>query len=233
MGAAAGGGTPPPSLAHGKNVKKDACAWGRVSLYSFLARGHGSVGRAPPCQGGGRGFEPRCPLHEIEGPAARPALFIWRRGQVVRHGPAKPPPPVRIWASPPSTACGSGQSRSRFPCHPSHFLPQDLSHFLPDDVTHYRPPSLAGDTFPTGRSVTFWRPGLRRGADPAPSDSPSSSRPALHRWSASPQASPSCDAGWSRPCRPPRSACRPARHPTCALPLWVPCKGVRLSSHLP
>ncbi len=84
-----------------KSPQKDACTLRCVFLYFFLARGHGSVGRAPPCQGGGRGFEPRCPLHVNEGPATRPALFIWRRGQVVRHGPAKPLPPVRIWASPP------------------------------------------------------------------------------------------------------------------------------------
>ena len=29
----------------------------------FYICGHGSVGRAQPCQGWGRGFEPRCPLH--------------------------------------------------------------------------------------------------------------------------------------------------------------------------
>ena len=28
----------------------------------FYICGHGSVGRAQPCQGWGRGFEPRCPL---------------------------------------------------------------------------------------------------------------------------------------------------------------------------
>ena len=33
------------------------------NLVTPTIRGHGSVGRAPPCQGGGRGFEPRCPLH--------------------------------------------------------------------------------------------------------------------------------------------------------------------------
>ena len=43
-----------------------------------------------------------------------PALLIWRRGQVVRHGPAKPLPPVRIWASPPANASGPGNlSRGR------------------------------------------------------------------------------------------------------------------------
>ena len=30
--------------------------------FCFYICGHGSVGRAQPCQGWGRGFEPRCPL---------------------------------------------------------------------------------------------------------------------------------------------------------------------------
>ena len=61
--------------------------------------GHGSVGRAQPCQGWGRGFEPRCPLHCISGPSQ--AVLFRRSGQVVRQRPAKPLPPVRIRASPP------------------------------------------------------------------------------------------------------------------------------------
>ena len=55
------------------------------------SRGRGSVGRAQPCQGWGRGFEPRRPLH----------FFIGRHGQVVRQRPAKPLSPVRIRMSPP------------------------------------------------------------------------------------------------------------------------------------
>ena len=42
--------------------------------------GFSSSGRAPPCQGGGSGFEPRNPLH----------FFIWRHSQVVRQRSAKP-----------------------------------------------------------------------------------------------------------------------------------------------
>lgn len=58
----------PQSSACPKSPQKDACTLRCVFLYFFLARGHGSVGRAPPCQGGGRGFEPRCPLHAFFGP---------------------------------------------------------------------------------------------------------------------------------------------------------------------
>jgi hypothetical protein len=38
-------------------------------------------GRAPPCQGGGREFESRLPLH----------FYFWRRGQVVKAGVCKTP----------------------------------------------------------------------------------------------------------------------------------------------
>ena len=66
-----------------------------------LRCGLSAVGSAPPCQGGGRGFEPRSPLHaSTKAGLDRP--FSYRRsGQVVRQGPAKPSPPVRIRASPP------------------------------------------------------------------------------------------------------------------------------------
>ena len=42
--------------------------------------GSSSFGRAPPCQGGGGGFEPRLPLH----------FLLRRHGQVVRQRSAKP-----------------------------------------------------------------------------------------------------------------------------------------------
>ena len=76
-----------------------SCTGLKVRVYYFLASGHGSVGRAQPCQGWGRGFEPRCPLHCISGPSQ--AVLFRRSGQVVRQRPAKPLPPVRIRASPP------------------------------------------------------------------------------------------------------------------------------------
>ena len=104
----------------GTPAAKKPLASSRAFTYSDFSRcGHGSVGRAPPCQGGGRGFEPRCPLHAYEGPAIRSALFVRRRGQVVRHGPAKPLPPVRVWASPPELRAArhcAGRSRMRVLC---------------------------------------------------------------------------------------------------------------------
>ena len=75
---------------------------GRNRVRFYLARGHGSVGRAQPCQGWGRGFEPRCPLHRtIRAGFTIGSFHIRRSGQVVRQRPAKPLPPVRIRASPP------------------------------------------------------------------------------------------------------------------------------------
>src|SRR5947207_5144956 len=52
----------------------------------WLPRGRGSVGRAPPCQGGGRGFESRRPLQWTTKefvPARRAAM---RPGQRYSHG---------------------------------------------------------------------------------------------------------------------------------------------------
>ena len=45
------------------NFASFSCALPEVSLEYRPARGSGSVGRAQPCQGWGRGFEPRLPLH--------------------------------------------------------------------------------------------------------------------------------------------------------------------------
>ena len=59
-------------------------------------------GRALPCQGKCREFESRFPLHFF---ITSFLLVIGRRhSQVVRHGSAKPLPPVRIWVAPPKTA---------------------------------------------------------------------------------------------------------------------------------
>ena len=48
-------------------------------------------GRASPCQGEGREFESRHPLH----------FLLWRHSQVVRQRSATPLPPVQIWVAPP------------------------------------------------------------------------------------------------------------------------------------
>ena len=54
--------------------------------------GNSSVGRAPPCQGGGRRFESGFPLCKRGGPSLRTSSpsFLWRRSQAVRQRPAKP-----------------------------------------------------------------------------------------------------------------------------------------------
>jgi hypothetical protein len=62
--------TSPPALqmqavARGRNARLHIC-------------GHGSVGRASPCQGGGRGFESRCPLQKLlkAGCPKQPAFLL-------------------------------------------------------------------------------------------------------------------------------------------------------------
>ena len=47
------------------------------NLVSPTICGHGSVGRAQPCQGWGRGFEPRCPL-QIAQASRKRGLFLFR-----------------------------------------------------------------------------------------------------------------------------------------------------------
>ena len=51
--------------------------------------GHGSVGRAPPCQGGGRGFESRCPLQFIRSPFSGGLLLIMARWPSGKAGACK------------------------------------------------------------------------------------------------------------------------------------------------
>ena len=69
--------------------------------------GNSSVGRAQPCQGWGREFESRFPLHDDCHYVIH--LFvqivfmccIWRGGRVVMQRPAKPWTPVRFRPPPP------------------------------------------------------------------------------------------------------------------------------------
>ena len=58
-------------------------------------------GRALPCQGKCREFESRFPLHFFIKSKLNKA---GRHSHVVRHGSAKPLPPVRIWVAPPKPA---------------------------------------------------------------------------------------------------------------------------------
>src|SRR2546422_10833490 len=70
-----------------------------------IGRGNSSVGRAHPCQGGGREFEPRFPLHPS---------CPRRDGRVVMQRPAKPWTPFRFRLPPPS-AGPSRHARERCP----------------------------------------------------------------------------------------------------------------------
>ena len=70
----------------------------------FSVCGFSSFGRASPCQGEGGGFEPRNPLQnnaDANPFASAFVTFIWRHGQAVRHGSAKPLSPVRFRVAPP------------------------------------------------------------------------------------------------------------------------------------
>ena len=65
--------------------------------------GHGSVGRAQPCQGWGRGFEPRCPLHANKG-AGLTGPFVTATSPSGKAEACKAFTPSRIWASPPANS---------------------------------------------------------------------------------------------------------------------------------
>ena len=75
--------------------------------------GHSSSGRAPPCQGGGSEFEPRCPLQTNEKEQMICSFsYIWCHSQVVRQGSAKPSFPG---SNPGGTSKKEGAPRARFP----------------------------------------------------------------------------------------------------------------------
>ena len=91
---------------------------------ALLTCGHSSAGRARPCQGRGREFEPRCPL-ACESPGRLADLttryfteWLWWGGREARHRPAKPFTRVRI-PSPPrrniASSMGDWRSGSALP----------------------------------------------------------------------------------------------------------------------
>ena len=87
------------------------------------SRGHGSVGRASPCQGEGRGFESRCPLQNLQAASGR--LFLCRPSPApgrrpMEKGPAGPRQALMIMRSPSSKGLSgrpkSFTSRTTVPC---------------------------------------------------------------------------------------------------------------------
>ncbi len=62
-----------------EHVTENHSVGGSIPPQGTFQCGSSSVGRAPPCQGGGRESEPRLPLH-----------FLGRHSQVVRRRSAKP-----------------------------------------------------------------------------------------------------------------------------------------------
>ena len=58
-----------PRFLAGKNRKSGLARTNAFRYHISSRRGRGSAGRARPCQGRGRGFEPRRPLHETCSPA--------------------------------------------------------------------------------------------------------------------------------------------------------------------
>ena len=82
-------------------------------FFASISCGFSSFGRAPPCQGGGGGFEPRNPLQKRvrKGRFSYPIFSncagiplpctIRRHSQAVRQRSAKPSSPVRFRVAPP------------------------------------------------------------------------------------------------------------------------------------
>ena len=56
-----------PDLGSGAAGCMSSSLFARTTLRLILICGNSSFGRAPPCQGGGGGFEPRFPLQALEG----------------------------------------------------------------------------------------------------------------------------------------------------------------------
>src|SRR5438105_13274349 len=79
--------------------------------------GRGSVGRASPCQGEGRGFESRRPLWKVRMPlrhAPCGGVAEW-----LRQGPAKPCTRVRFPSPPPRPPGDTERHGPMRPCRPA------------------------------------------------------------------------------------------------------------------
>jgi hypothetical protein len=115
---------------------------GRVAPREYGTRGRGSVGRASPCQGEGRGFESRRPLDGGHWPPR------WWSGREARQRPAKPSTRVQI-PSPPRTISSAGE---RFPDT------EEVTGSIPVSSTGpakaLRAISSAGERFPDTEEVT-------------------------------------------------------------------------------
>ena len=93
--------------------------------WRFAVCGNSSVGRAQPCQGWGREFESRFPLHLFQ--PRSPGFFLsgcrqpdpWLGGRVVMQRPAKPCTPVRFRPQPPTN-----------PLHPWYVSVKSPGHLL-------------------------------------------------------------------------------------------------------
>ena len=80
-----------PDLGSGAAGCMSSSLFARTTLRLILICGNSSFGRAPPCQGGGGGFEPRFPLHFFNGCVSSFYAAKRHHSQAVRQRSAKPP----------------------------------------------------------------------------------------------------------------------------------------------
>ena len=129
----------------------------------WLACGRGSVGRASPCQGEGRGFESRRPLGTSGAGRQIGALVRWS-GREARQRPAKPSTRVQI-PSPPRSPLRSTSAEEGPVARPGRAIGAAVARF-PDteEVTGSIPVSptvilvtgLAGNARPHKRFTRMW-----------------------------------------------------------------------------
>ena len=97
-----GGMADAPDLGSGAAGCMSSSLFARTTLRLILICGNSSFGRAPPCQGGGGGFEPRFPLHFFNGCVSSFYAAKRHHSQAVRQRSAKSPSPVRFRMVPPN-----------------------------------------------------------------------------------------------------------------------------------